>query len=139
VKVLQAAAQVVVAAGAAGSVGLLLRAGRTTPPVLLVLFVGWILTPFVALAWANSVSRRWSAVTRATLHGVTLLLTLLSLAIYGNVILPPAGSPRALVFVVVPPGSWLLLAIVVPIAAFVSRRVSRRSLNTPRGDLGDGK
>ena len=51
-----------VVAGAVGSVGLMLRAGRSTPRLLLVLFVIWVLSPFVALAWANMVSSvgRWS-------------------------------------------------------------------------------
>jgi hypothetical protein len=111
-------------AGAVGSVGLLLRAGRSTPRLLLVLFVIWVLSPFAALAWANMVSKRWAVLTRATLYCVTLALTLGSLAIYGDVVSPPAGSPRAFVFVVVPPGSWLLMAIVVPIAALISRRRS---------------
>jgi hypothetical protein len=120
--VLRAAAMIAVVAGAVGSVGLMLRAGQRTPRFLLVLFVIWVLSPFVVLAWANIVSRRWSVLTRATLYCVTLVLTLGSLAIYGNLVSPPAGSPRAFVFVVVPPVSWALLAVVVPIAALISRR-----------------
>ena len=123
---LRAVALIAVVTGAVGSVGLMLRAGRNTPRLLLVLFVIWVLSPFVALAWANMVSRLWSVLTRATLYCVTLVITLGSLAIYGDVVLPPAGSPRAFVFVVVPPGSWLLMAIVVPIAALISRRRSHR-------------
>ena len=123
---LRAMALLAVVAGATGSVGLTLRAGRSTPRFLLVLFVIWVLSPFVALAWANMLSKRWSVLTRATLYCVSLVITLGSLIIYGNVVLPPAGSPRAFVFVVVPPGSWLLMAIVVPIAAFISRKLSHR-------------
>src|SRR5213593_1516455 len=106
---LHAVARIAVVAGAAGSVGLTLRAGRSTPRLLLVLFVVWVLSPFAVLAWANMVSKRWSVPTRATLYGVTLAITLGTLAIYGNVVLPPAGSPRAFVFVIVPPGCWLLI------------------------------
>jgi hypothetical protein len=123
---LRAVARIAVVAGAVGSVGLTLRAGRSTPRFLLVLFVIWVLSPFVALAWANTVSKPWPVLTRATLDCVTLVVTLGSLAIYGSVVLPPAGSPRAFVFVVVPPGSWLLVALSVPIAALVSRRLSHR-------------
>ncbi|MEK6410571.1 MAG: hypothetical protein AABN34_26905 [Acidobacteriota bacterium] len=123
---LRALALIAVVAGAGGSLGLMLRAGRSTPRVLLVLFVIWVLSPFVVLAWANMVSKRWSVLTQATLYCVTLVITLGSLAIYGGVVLPPAGSPNAFVFVVVPPGSWLLMSIVVPIAAFISRRLSHR-------------
>ena len=127
---LRVVALISVVAGAAGSVGLMLRAGRSTPRLLLVLFVIWVLSPFVALAWANLVSKRWSVLTRATLYCVTLVITLGSLTIYGDIVLPPAGSPRAFVFVVVPPGSWLLMTIVVPIAALISGRLSRRGAGT---------
>ena len=84
-----------VVAGAVVSVGLMLRAGRSTPSLLLVLFVIWILSPFVALRWAIIVSKRWSVLTRATLYCVTIIITLGSPTIYGGVISPPAGSPRA--------------------------------------------
>lgn len=124
---LRAVALVAVVAGAVGSFGLMLRAGQRTPRLLLVLFTIWVLSPFVGLAWANIVSKRWSVLTRATLYCVTLVLTLGSLAIYGDVVVvAPPGSPNAFKFVVVAPGSWLIMAIVVPMAALVSRRVSPR-------------
>lgn len=117
----------VVAAGAVGSIGLMLRAAQRPPRLLLVLFTIWVLSPFVALAWANLVSTRWSSLTRAALHAVTLVITLGSLAIYaGLVVVTPAGSANAARFVVVAPGSWVLLAAVVATAAFVSGRRSRR-------------
>ncbi len=124
---LRAVALVAVVAGAVGSVGLTLRAGRRTPRLLLVLFVLWVLSPFVALVWADMVSKRWSVLTRATLHSVMLILTLGSLAIYGNVVSMPPGSKPALPFLVVPLGSWLLMMIVISIAAaLISGRLSCR-------------
>ena len=125
--VLRAVALIAVVGGAVGSVGLMLPAGKRTPRFLLVLFTIWVLSPFVALAWANVVSKRWSVPTRATLYGVTLVLTLGSLAIYGHVIVvAPSGSSNAFVFVVVPPGSWVLMTVVVPMAALASGRMQRR-------------
>ena len=50
-----AAALIAVVVGAAGSVGLLLRAGQRTPRLLLVLMTIWVLSPFIALVWANVV------------------------------------------------------------------------------------
>jgi hypothetical protein len=123
---LRAAARIAVLAGAVGSVALLLRAGRSTPRLLLVLFVVWVLSPFVALAWADLVAKRWALLTRATLYWVTLAVTLGSLAIYCKLGLRPSGSPRTPVFVAVPPASWLLIAIAVPMAALLSRRRSQR-------------
>jgi hypothetical protein len=119
-------ALIAVAAGAVGSAGLMHRADQRTPRFLLVLFFIWVLSPFVALAWANLVSKRWKVPTRAALYCVTLVVTLASLAFYGKLVLPPPGSPRAFVFVAVPPASWLLMTIVVSIAALISRRRSQR-------------
>jgi len=125
---LRAAALIAVLAGAAGSLGLMLHAGRRNDSrILLVLFTIWVLSPFVALVLAHVVSKRWSVLTRATLHSVMLVLTLASLAIYGDVALGPPRAKTAFVFVVVPPASWLLIAIAVPIAALISGRQSRRS------------
>lgn len=123
---LRAGALIAVAAGAVGSVGLMLRADQRTPRFLLVLFFFWVLSPFVALGWANLVSKRWKVLTRAALYCVTLVITLGSLACYGKLVLPPPGSPRAFVFVAVPPASWLFMTIVVATAALISRGRSRR-------------
>jgi hypothetical protein len=125
---LRAAALIAVLAGAAGSLALMLHAGRRNDSrVLLVLFTIWVLFPFVALVVADVVSKRWSVLTRATLHSVMLVLTLGSLAIYGDVALWPPRAKTAFAFVVVPAASWLLIAIALPIAALISRRLSRRS------------
>ena len=123
---LRVVALVGVVAGAGGSLALMLRAGRRTPTLLLVAFVVWVLSPFMALGWAHMVSKRWSVPTRATLDCVTLVLALGSLATYGDLVSRPTGSPNAFFFVAVPPASCLLMAIVVPIAALISRRLSRR-------------
>lgn len=124
-----------VLAGAVGSVALMLWVGHRNPSrLLLALFVIWDLSPFVALLLAGIVSKRWSVLTRATLYGVMLIITLGSLALYGDVVLRPRSQP-AFMFLVVPPGSWLLMMIAVPIAALISGRLSRRGAGpnpTPR-------
>ena len=124
---LRAVALTAVVAGAVGSVGLMLWVGHRNPSrVLLGLFVIWDLCPFVALLLADMVSKRWSVLTRATLYSVTIVITLGSLAIYGDVVvIAPTGSANAFVFVAVPPASWLFMTIVVPIAALISRRRSQ--------------
>jgi hypothetical protein len=124
---LRAVVLIAVVAGAGGSVALTVYAGRhNNSRMLVALFVIWVLSPFIALVWANLVSKPWPVLTQATLYCVTLVLTLGSLAIYGNVVLRPPGSTPAFVFVVVPPASWLLIAVVVPTAALISRRLSHR-------------
>jgi hypothetical protein len=106
----------------------MLHAGRrNNSPILLALFAVWVLSPFIALVLANVVSKHWSVLTQATLCSITVALALGSLAIYGNVALGAPRAKTAFVFVVVPPASWLLLAIVVPVAARISDRLSRRA------------
>ena len=122
---LRAAALIALLAGAVGSTGLMLRAGQRTPRLLLIVFVIWVLSPFMALAWANKLSERWSVATRATLYCVMLVVTLGSLATYGELVARPPESANAFWFVLVPPVSWLLTAMVVPIAALISRTTRR--------------
>lgn len=110
-------------AGAAGSVALTFWAGRQSPQhLLIVLIAGWVLAPFAALVVAHVVSTRWAPLTRTALYGVTLVVSLGSLAVYVHDVLRPPKAQAAAVFVAVPAASWLLIAIVVPMAAFISRR-----------------
>ena len=125
-RLLHAVAFTTVVVGAIGSTGLMIWVGHRNPSrLLLALFVIWDLSPFIGLLLADMVSQRWSVVTRATLYGVMLILTLGSLALYADVVLRPRPQP-AFRFLVVPLGSWLLMTIVVPIAALISGRLSRR-------------
>jgi hypothetical protein len=121
--ILRSAALIAVLAGAAGSVAFMLRAGRHNDSrFLLLLFAIWVLSPFIALVPAHVVSKRWSMLTRASLYGVMLVLSLVPLAIYGNVALGPPRAKTAAVFVVVPPASWLVIGITL-----ISGELSRRS------------
>ena len=123
---LRRAALIAVLLGAVGSLGLMLRASQRTPRFLLVLFVFWVLGPFVALVLADVVAKRWSMLTRKTLYSVMLVVTVGSLAIYGNDAVSPPKTKAAFVYVAVPLASWLLIAIAVPMSAFLSGRQSRR-------------
>lgn len=108
------AALIAVLAAGACSVGLMLRAGqRQNSRILLLLFGTWVLSPFVAAAWAHTVSRRWSGLARAILSVVTLVFTVSSLAIYGAVAFGLLRAKVGFVFLVVPFASWLLIVIVL--------------------------
>jgi len=116
-------AQVAAVVGAMGSVALMLYAGRANQHILVtVLFVFWVLAPFVTLAWADRMSVRWSVVTRTALHWMTLVITVGSLAIYVDRVLRPPRTTGAFVFVAVPVASCVLAAIAVAVAALLSRR-----------------
>ena len=101
---------------------LLLRADQHTPRLLLIGFVFWILSPFVILVWADRVATRWSPGARATLHVVTVVITLAALAVYGGLVAPPAGAARGFAFVIVAPVSWVLIALVVGLPALFGHR-----------------
>src|SRR5258708_3877935 len=64
-------------AGAAGSLGFMLHAGKNNSKILflIILFAGWVLSPFVALIVAHGVSKRWPVVTRTALYCVMLIVT----------------------------------------------------------------
>lgn len=119
---LRKAALIAVAVGAAGSVGSTLRACRHNHSrILIVLFVLWVLSPFVALVWAYGASNRWPISIRRTLYGVVLVITAGSLALYGEVAFGPPRAQTASVFVVVPPASWLLIAMAIAISTLLRR------------------
>jgi hypothetical protein len=111
-------------AGAVGSLVLMLRAGSHSPRILLTLFTIWVLSPFAALISADMVSRPWPVPARVTLYSLMVVLSCGSLAVYGNGSLRPPKAHNAFVFLVVPLGAWLLMAIVFPSAFLIGRRSS---------------
>jgi len=124
---LRGAARIAALVGAVGSLGLTFIAGRgNSSIILMLLFALWVPFPFVALLWAVAVSKRWPALTQATLYTATLLLTIVTLSIYTRNVLSPPKAQAAFVFVAVPPASCLLLALVIGMAALISRRRSGR-------------
>jgi hypothetical protein len=119
---LHAIALIIVLGGAAGSLGLMFNAGRNQRSILLIiLFTGWVLSPFIGLLVANVISKRWSMSTRATLYFLILFITLGSLVCYSGAFSPPGTKP-AFKFLIVPLISWLLIMVVIPIVQKISRK-----------------
>lgn len=111
--VVRLAALVAIPLGALGSIGFMLHVGRRNESrLLLTLFMGWVLAPFIALTWCHVPAKRWSESARAVLHFMTLVLALGSLAIYGYVALGPPRAKPAFFFLVIPPASLTLIALV---------------------------
>jgi len=128
---LRGAALIAVVAGAGASLAFMLRAGhRQNSRILLLLFGIWVLFPFVTGVWAYVFSNRWTVVVRAPLYVAMLVVSLASLSIYGSVAFGYLRAKVGFVFLVVPLGSSLLIAIAVSIATVVSRRQSRRADDT---------
>lgn len=118
---MRAAARIALVVGALGSVVLMLYAGRRNPSgLLLVLFILWDISPFVALAVANTMSTSWPLRAQRLLYGAMLAVALGSLAIYANAVLISNMPKVARVFLLVPLGSWILILLVV----FLARRLS---------------
>lgn len=113
----------VVAFGALASAALVVYTTRRVgaPPVLQILFAGWVAAPFGLLAAALLQSARWPAPVRATLATVSVLVCVASLVAYAIVAFAVA-RPRAPVFVLVPPLTSTLAAIAVIVAALRTRR-----------------
>jgi hypothetical protein len=108
--------------GAAGSIYFFFRAGRHPPPLLIVLFLVWILSPFVALGAVARISKRWSILTRTTLSVVMIVVTIGTLAVYADDAISHRTTHPAAVYVMVAPASWLLIAIALSLAAIISRK-----------------
>lgn len=126
--VLRKVAVVAALAGAAGSLALMLHAGRRQQSrILMFLFGVWVLSPFLAALMANSVSKRWAVRTRVMLYVLMIVLSLASLTIYGEVAFEYVKAKAGFIFLVVPGGSWLLLVIAVGTAALISGRQSGRA------------
>ena len=110
-------------AGAVVSLGLMFYAGRHQQSIVLILlFTGWVLSPFGALLAASRISWRWAYLTHTILYTILMLLiTIGSLVGYSGVLSPP-GTPPAAVFLIVPFTSWVLIIIATATMVFLSDR-----------------
>ncbi len=107
---------VIVLVGVVASLVLVLYNGRNNKSVILnALFVGWVLSPFIALLLTHKVSKRWTDFARKKLYYLMLVITIFSLLGYSGVLIP-AGTKTTFVFLVVPLISWVLIAVLILIA-----------------------
>ena len=120
---LRAAGLMALGLGAVGSIALELQVGSRAPAYLLVVFALWVVSPFAALAWGERLSQHWSEDARAALYAVMFVIAAGTLAVYGYIAFGPSRPQPAFAFVVVPPLSWMLAVILVPLGVFVVRRI----------------
>ena len=100
------------------SVGLMLRACRFNDSgIALALIAIWILSPTMALVFADYVATRWPIFGRATVSGLMLVVVLGSVIFYGIDALLLLSPRRGFPYALVPAVSWLLIAIVLVVAA----------------------
>ncbi len=108
--------------GAAGSLGLWIHAAKHPPPLLIVLFVGWVLSPFVVLGIGHVVAKRWAPRTRAALYWVTLLVAVASIVIYADDAVSHRTVHPAAVYVMVPPASCLVSVVAFGVGTWIAKR-----------------
>jgi len=78
-----------VLAGAGSSLGFTIYTGRHNSSfILILLFAGWVVSPFIALLLINVVTGRWSLLERLTLYSLMLLITVGSLVMYSGLWIP---------------------------------------------------
>src|SRR5262245_56899137 len=100
------------------SVALMLRACRFNDSgVALALIAVWILSPMAALVLAEVVAKRWFTFSRATVYGLMLVVALGSVIVYGIDVFTPLSPRRGFPYALVPAVSWLLVVMVLVIAA----------------------
>jgi len=119
---LRTTARFALAAGAAGSIVLMLRAGSRQRSLLLIfLFTAWVLSPFLGLALANLRASRWPARVRTALHATMIAVPAMCLAIYG--MHAARGAMKAgFVYLVVPAAAWFLIAVALGVNAIAAAR-----------------
>ena len=115
---------VVAIIGATGSLALLVIAGRGTPTLLLVLFIGWVALPFAALAVADFYADRWSRFVGLGLLATSILIAAASLFIYSYFTFRPPSTTPARTWLLVPAASWLVI-ISVPIIRYFSKPANK--------------
>ena len=119
---LRKAGLLAIVVGGVGSVFLTLYTGRRNPSALLMAaFAIWVLLPFVALAAADAMSTNWSALTRTVLYALMFVTAIDTLGTYGYVAFGPPRPQPAFWFLVVPPASLLLIAILLRIVAGIGK------------------
>jgi hypothetical protein len=90
---------------------LMMRAGaRQRSMLLILLFTGWVLSPFIALALGNVRASRWHATTRTALYGAMIGVSFISLSVYALHALVP-GVKTGFIYLVVPAACWVLIAV----------------------------
>ena len=102
---------VLVIAGALGSLDLTIMAGRNNPSILLItMFCGWVLSPFVALFVGIRRSGILNNQAQLYLTALVVIITVVSLMAYAGLFDIP-GTKHAFFFLATPAFCWMLLLV----------------------------
>jgi len=122
---LRTVALTITAMGAIISLYFMFIAGSEQKSILLIgLFTGWVLSPFVGLFIADKISKHWVVPARLSLYLLMLILTICSIVAYSGV-LTLADTKPAFIFLIIPMLSWLLIVTIF----LVARKISNKNFN----------
>jgi hypothetical protein len=118
---LRKAALAITIAGAIVSLIFVLHAGQNNKSIILpLLFVVWVLSPFVALVAAN-VGKRWAIPYSAIIYWLTIVIAVVSPVSYSGV-LSSLGAKLTPLFLLLPLLTWIVIAVFILIATSKSKR-----------------
>lgn len=111
-KILRIISLVILLLGAISSLYFVFNAGRNNSSALLrLLFIAWVLSPFVACLFFNVMFNRQAIRAYIILYWFTIILSIVSFIFYSGIIIIP-NVKNAFIYLVVPFVSWLLIGIV---------------------------
>src|SRR5450432_4165501 len=111
-------ALIVFAIGWIVSLGFTLHAGHNNRSIfLMILFLGWVSSPFMGQLTATMLSARWPVVTHKILYIIMIFLAIGSMSGYSD-ILSPADLKPAFIFLIIPLISWILIVIIIPLSIY---------------------
>ena len=121
--ILRTVALILLVLGAVGSLYFMFNVSRNQKSILLIaLFTGWILSPFVGLFLVDKFSKRWTVNIRASFYWLMIILTIVSLVGYSGAFNTPK-TKNAFVFLIIPLISWIFRTISILIAQRLSRKM----------------
>ena len=104
------------------SLVLTLRAGQNNHSIVLpLLFIGWVLSPFIMLIIATLIFKRSSVIMQTIIYWLMIVIAPCSLLGLSGV-LSPVGTKPAAVFLIVPFISWVIITVVLIIGTLVQRK-----------------
>ncbi len=120
---LRTLAWIVMLVGMVGSLYFMYEAGHNQKSFLLLgLFTGWVLSPFVLLYFSTRITNHWLAIKSETLlYLLMIMMSIFSLVAYSGVLIP-VGTKPAFIFLVFPTASWVLIITVLLIERNFSQK-----------------
>jgi hypothetical protein len=116
---------VVIPIGALVSLYFTFKAGGNNKSFLLLsMFMGWVAFPFLGLFFFNFLCKSFLPPVRLTLIILTYFITIGSLICYSGLV---KSRHVAFLFLVVPFVSWVLLLVIIPLAASRARILLNKS------------